>query len=196
MSAPKILVLPGSNRAGSHNAKLAALAAKELTLLDADVTRVSLIDYPLPLYDADLEARSGPPASALRLKQMIMAHHGVFIASPEYAASVTPLLKNAIDWVSRVRERGDPLFAAFKGRVFAIASATSEPTGGQHALMALRQILELGCGALVIPEQVAIQNADHAFDAMDNISETRVANLLRAQLSRLVDMTRLIMRGG
>lgn len=196
MSVPKILVLPGSNRTGSHNVRLAALAAKELTLLDADVTRISLVDYPLPLYDADLEARTGVPANALKLKQMIMAHHGVFIASPEYSASVTPLLKNALDWVSRVRERGDPLYAAFKGRVFAIASASPTATGGLRSLMALRQILELGCGALVIPEQVAIQNAEQAFDDNDNISETRTANLLRAQLARLVDMARLIMRGG
>ena len=122
--APKILVLPGSTRTGSHNVRLAALAAKELTLLDVDVTRISLADYPLPLYDADLDARAGQPANALKLKQMIMAHQGIFIASPEYSASVTPLLKNAIDWVSRVRERGDPTYAAFKGRVFAIASAS------------------------------------------------------------------------
>lgn len=192
MPAPKILVLPGSTRTGSHNVKLAALAAKELTLIDADVTRISLADYPLPLYEGDLESKGGPPANALRLKQMIMAHHGIFIASPEYSASVTPLLKNAIDWVSRVRERGDPTYAAFKGRVFAISSASPEAAGGLRSLMALRQILELGCGALVIPEQVAIQQADHAFDEMDNIADIRIANLFRAQLARLVDMARLL----
>ena len=124
---------------------------------------------------------------------MIMAHHGVFIASPEYSASVTPLLKNAIDWVSRVRERGEPTYAAFKGRVFAIASASPGRAGGLRSLMALRQILELGCGALVIPEQVAIPQADQAFDDMDNIADTGTANLLRAQLARLVDMARLMM---
>lgn len=196
MPQPKILVLPGSNRAGSHNVKLAALAAKALTLLDVEVTRISLADYPLPLYDADSDARSGQPDSAIKLKHMIMAHQGIFIASPEYSASVSPLLKNAIDWVSRVRERGDPTYAAFKGRVFAISSASPTATGGLRSLMALRQILELGCGALVIPEQVAIQNAEQAFDDNDNIAETRTANLLRAQLARLVDMARLIMRGG
>ena len=148
MPIPKILVLPGSTRTGSHNVKLAALAAKELTLLDVDVTRISLADYPLPIYEADLDVRAGQPANALKLKQMIMAHQGVFIASPEYSASVTPLLKNAIDWVSRVRERGDPTYAAFKGRVFAIASASPGRAGGLRSLMALRQILELGCGAL------------------------------------------------
>jgi chromate reductase len=192
MPAPKILVFSGSTRTGSHNVKLAALAVKILTLLDVDATRISLTDYPLPLYDADLDARSGQPESAVRLKQMIMAHHGVFIASPEYSASVTPLLKNAIDWVSRVRERGDPTYAAFKGRVFAIASASPGPAGGLRSLMALRQILELGCGALVIPEQVAIPQGDQAFDQMDNIADTRIANLFHAELTRLVEMARLL----
>lgn len=192
MPAPKILVLPGSNRSGSHNVKLAALAAKELTLIDADVTRISLQDYPLPLYDADAESRGGPPDSAVKLKQMIMAHQGVFITSPEYSASVTPLLKNAIDWVSRVRERGDPSYAAFKGRVFAISAASPTATGGLRSLMALRQILELGCGALVLPEQVAVQHAETAFDEMDHIIDTRTANLLRAQLARLVELSRVI----
>jgi chromate reductase len=193
MPTPKILVMPGSIRTGSHNVKLAALAAKELTLLDAEVTRISLADYPLPIYDADLDARSGQPANAVKLKHMVMAHHGVFIASPEYSASVTPLLKNALDWVSRVRERGDPTYAAYKSRVFAISAASTGPAGGLRSLMALRQILELGCGALVIPEQVAIPQADQAFDDMDNIIETRTANLLRAQLARLMDMARLMM---
>lgn len=193
MASPKILVLPGSVRSGSHNVRLAALATKELTLLDADVTRISLADYPLPLYDADLDARAGQPDNAVKLKHMIVAHHGVFIASPEYSASVTPILKNAIDWVSRVREKGDPTYAAFKGRVFAIASASPEAAGGLRSLMALRQILELGCGALVIPEQVAIPDAERAFDDMDNLVEARLMNLLRAELARLVDMTRLMM---
>jgi chromate reductase len=193
MPTPKILVVPGSTRTGSHNVKLAALAVKELTLIDADVTRISLADYPLPLYEADLDARVGQPANAFALKQMIMAHHGVFITSPEYSASVTPILKNAIDWVSRVRERGDPTHAAFKGRVFAIASASPGRAGGLRSLMALRQILELGCGALVIPEQVAIPSADQAFDEMDNIIDTGTANLFRAELQRLLDTARLMM---
>ena len=132
---------------------------------DVEVTRISLADYELPIYEAGIEMKGGPPANALKLKQMIMAHQGVFIASPEYSASVTPLLKNAIDWVSRVRERGDPTYAAFKGRVFAISAASPGGAGGLRSLIALRQILELGCGALVIPEQVSIPNADHAFDA-------------------------------
>ena len=193
MPAPKILVLSGSIRTGSHNARLAALAAKELTLLDAEVTLISLVEYPLPLYDADLDARTGQPESAVKLKRMIQAHQGIFIVSPEYSASVTPLLKNAIDWVSRVREKGDPTYAAFKNRAFAIGSASTGQHGGLRSLMALRQILELGCGALVIPEQVAVPWADVAFDDMDNLSETRLMNLFRAELGRLVEMARLMM---
>lgn len=192
MAIPKILVIPGSLRTGSHNVRLAALAAKELTLIDADVTRISLADYELPIYDADDDARAGQPAAALALKKMIMAHQGVFIATPEYSASVPPLLKNVIDWVSRVRERGDPTYAAFKGRVFAIASASPGRAGGLRSLMALRQILELGCGALVIPEQVAISSAEQAFDERDNIIDSGLANLLRAELRRLVDTARLM----
>jgi len=192
MVALKILVFPGSTRTGSHNVRLAALAAKELTALDIDVTCISLADYPLPMYEGDLETNVGPPPNALKLKQMIMAHHGVFITSPEYSASVTPMLKNAIDWVSRVCERGDLTYAAFKGRVFAIASASPGRSGGLRSLMALRQILELGCGALVIPEQVAVPNADNAFDDMDNIIDSGMANLFRAELARLVEIAQLM----
>ena len=186
MASPKILVLPGSTRGGSHNVKLAALAVKELATIDIDVTHISLADYPLPMFEGELDDET--PANAIKLKEMMMAHHGVFIASPEYSASVTPLLKNAIDWMSRARARGEPTSAAFKGRVFAIASASPGRNGGLRSLMALRQILELGCGALVIPEQVAVANADEAFDDMDNLADAKTADLLRAQLARLVDM--------
>jgi chromate reductase, NAD(P)H dehydrogenase (quinone) len=188
MSVPKILVIPGSLRTGSHNARLAALAAKELALLDAEVTCISLEDYELPLFDADLATASGPPVAALKLRQALVTHRGVFITSPEYSASVTPLLKNAIDWVSRVRERGESTYAAFKGRVFALGSATSGGGGGIRSLMALRQILELGCGALVIPEQVSVPRAELAFDDNDNLKDEALATALRAAMRRLVEL--------
>jgi chromate reductase, NAD(P)H dehydrogenase (quinone) len=188
MPAPRILVIPGSLRSGSHNARLAALAAKELALLDADVTRISLEDYELPLFDADLAGGAALPAAAVKLKQMLTAHRGIFITSPEYSASVTPLLKNAIDWVSRVRERGEPTYAAFKGRVFALGSATSGGGGGIRSLMALRQILELGCGALVIPEQVSVPRAELAFDDMDNLKDEALAAVLKTSLRRLIEL--------
>ena len=193
MAIPKILVLSGSIRSGSHNVRLAALAVKELTLADADVTRISLEDYPLPLYDADLESKSGVPGNAVGLKQMFCAHHGVFLASPEYNGSVSPLLKNAIDWVSRLRERGEPPLPAFKHRVFALGSASPTIYGGVRGLMALRLVLEVGCGALVLPEQVTVANAVQAFDAMDNLIDARSAERLRLVVQKLIEMARLML---
>jgi NAD(P)H-dependent FMN reductase len=190
MPPPKILVFAGSIRAGSHNARLAALAAKELALIGADVTRISLEDYPLPIYDGDSETKSGAPANARSLKGMLASHQGVFIASPEYNASVTPLLKNTIDWISRVRERGETPLAVFKNRAFAIGGASNSPYGAVRSLMALRQVLELGCGALVIPEQVTVFQASEAFDEMDNLKEERAAASLKRVVQRLADAAR------
>jgi NAD(P)H-dependent FMN reductase len=190
MSLPKVLVFAGSIRTGSHNARLAALATKELMLAGAGVTRISLLDYPMPLYDGDLEAKSGLPENAVKLKRLMAMHPGVFIASPEYNASITPLLKNAIDWISRVRERGEQPLAVYKNRVFAIGGASDGAYGAMRSLMTLRQVLELGCGALVIPEQIAVMRASDAFDEMDNLKDERAANLLKRLVQRLVNMAR------
>src|SRR5215468_2694513 len=127
MTAPKILVFAGSIRSGSYNVRLASCAARELVAAEADVTLISLVDFPMPLYDGNLEAASGPPENAQKLKRLIGQQHGVFIASPEYNASIAPLLKNTIDWVSRVRVRGEPPLAAFRNRVFAIGGASDSP---------------------------------------------------------------------
>jgi chromate reductase len=128
------------------------------------------------------------PAAAVALKHMLLAHQGVFITSPEYSASVTPLIKNTIDWISRVRDPGEPAYAAFKGRVFAIGAAANGSLGGLRSLMALRQILELGCGALVIPEQVAVPRAEQAFDDMDNLKDEALATALKTAMRRLVEL--------
>ncbi|HVU41643.1 MAG TPA: NAD(P)H-dependent oxidoreductase, partial [Xanthobacteraceae bacterium] len=194
MAAPRILVIPGSLRTGSHNARLAALAAKELVLADAEVTQISLQDYPLPLFDADTMVADGLPPRALQLQRMMAAHQGVFITSPEYTASVTPLVKNTIDWISRARVRGEANYTAFKDRVFAIGAASSGGGGGTRSLMALRHILELGCGALVIPEQISVANAADAFDDMDNLKDERAAAALKSLARRLVEVTRALAR--
>ena len=192
MPVPKILVIPGSLRARSYNARLAALATKELTLADADVTRISLEDYPLPIYDADLAEKSGPPHHAIKLKQLMSAHQGVFIASPEYNASITPLIKNTIDWISAVRERGEPPLAAYQNRVFALGGASPRSTGAVQSLLALRQVLAVGCRALVIAEQLTVPNADQAFDEMDELKDARIAAQLKLVARKLVDTARLL----
>jgi chromate reductase, NAD(P)H dehydrogenase (quinone) len=190
MRGPKILVFSGSIRTGSFNAQLAALAVKELALLNVDVTRLSLVDYPLPIYNGDLESEQGVPGNAIKLKRMFDLHHGVFIASPEYNASMAPLLKNTLDWVSRVREPPEPPLAAYRNRVFALGAASNGPYGGFRSLMALRQVLELGCGALVLPDQIAVNAAASAFDDMDNLREERNAERLRGVLAALAAAAR------
>ena len=188
MRSPKILVFAGSIRTASYNGRLAALATKELALLNIDVTLISLLDYPLPLYHGDLEAEQGTPHNAVQLKRMFGAHQGIFIASPEYNASITPLLKNTLDWISRVREGPEPPLAAYRHRVFALGAASNGAFGGYRSLIALRQVLELGCGAIVLPEQIAVSAAADAFDDGDNLREERHAGKLRSVLGQLVEM--------
>lgn len=190
MSNPRILVFAGSIRTHSFNARLAALAAKELALAGADVTHISLQDFPMPLYDGDHEAASGAPENAVKLKRMMMTHAGVFIASPEYNASITPLLKNTLDWVSRVRDGREPALAAYKNRVFALGSASNGRFGGMRSLLALRQVLEIGCGALVLPDQISVIGAADAYDDLDNLKDERAAETLRNVGRRLIDMAR------
>lgn len=190
MSNPRILVFAGSIRTGSFNASLAALAAKELALAGADVTHISLQDFPMPIYDGDLEASSGAPDNAIKLKRMMMTHAGVFIASPEYNASVTPLLKNTLDWISRVRDGKETPLAAYKNRIFALGSASNGVFGGMRSLLALRQVLEIGAGALVLPEQISVSRAADAYDEMGHLKDERTADLLRVVVRRLIDMAR------
>jgi chromate reductase, NAD(P)H dehydrogenase (quinone) len=192
MAAPKILVIPGSLRAKSYNVRLAALATKELMLADADATRISLLDYPLPIYDADTAETAGPPPNAVKLKQLMSVHQGVFIASPEYNASITPLIKNTIDWVSAVRERGEAPLAAYQNRVFALGGASPGRSGATHSLLALRQVLAVGCRALVIAEQVTVPNAEQAFDDMDQLKDARAAGQLKLVIRKLVDTAKLL----
>ena len=192
MPVPKILVIPGSLREKSYNVRLAALASKELILADVDVTRISLVDYPLPIYDADSAEKSDPPQNAVKLKRLMSAHQGVFIASPEYNASIAPLIKNTIDWISTVRERGDPPLAAYQNRVFALGGASPGSSGATHSLLALRQVLAVGCRALVIAEQVKVPNAEQAFDEMDELTDTRAAGELKVVVRKLVDTARLL----
>jgi NAD(P)H-dependent FMN reductase len=192
MAAPKILVIPGSLRGASYNVRLAALATKDLTHAEADVTRISLADYPLPIYDADAAAQSGPPANAVKLKQMLAAHRGIFIASPEYNASITPLLKNTIDWISTVRDPGEAQLAVFQNRAFAIGGASPGRSGAMQSCIALRQVLAVGCRALVIGEQVNVPNAAEAFDEMDQLKDARAAGQLKTVVRKLLEYVQLL----
>jgi NAD(P)H-dependent FMN reductase len=174
MNHPKILCFAGSNRSGSYNKALAGAMAKQLSLLDCEVTLISFQDYPLPLFDQDEEAEKGVPDNAVKLAALLASHDGVFIASPEYNSSLTPLLKNTIDWISRVPAT-DP--HPFRSPVFAIGGASPGALGGIRALAHLRQVL-VTLGALVLPQQVSIASAHSAFDEVGDLSDGRSAAFL------------------
>ena len=188
MSALKILVIPGSLRTGSLNAKLAATAAVEFAKAGADVTRISLADFPLPIYDGDLQSKSGVPKHAVNLKRMMSAHQGVLIVTPEYNSSVPPLVKNAIDWVTRVQDAHETRSQVFRDRAFAIAAASESRLGGTRALAALRLILS-ACQATVIPSQLALSFASEAYDDMDRLKRPADAEALNALVRQLIDFS-------
>src|SRR5258705_7181426 len=188
----KILIIPGSLRTGSLNARLAAVAAHELAQSGADVSRISLSDFPLPIYDGDLQAKSGVPKHAVNLKRMIGAHHGVLIVTPEYNSSVPALVKNTIDWISRVQDPHETRGQVFSERVFAIASASGGRLGGTRALAALRLILT-ACHATVVPNQFALSFADDAYDEMERLKNSADAEALKALVRQLIDVSQRMM---
>jgi chromate reductase, NAD(P)H dehydrogenase (quinone) len=192
MSALKILVIPGSLRTGSLNARLAAAAAHEFALAGVEVTRISLGDFPLPIYDGDLQTKSGVPKNAANLKRMMAAHHGVLIVTPEYNSSVPPLVKNIIDWVSRVHDTHEIRGQVFRERPFAIAAASEGRLGGTRALAALRLILS-ACQASVIPSQLALSFAGEAYDDMDRLKHPPDIEALKALVRQLIDVSQAMM---
>ena len=192
MSVLKILVIPGSLRSGSHNAKLAAAAAFEFAQAGAEVTRISLGDFPLPIYDGDLQSKSGVPKNAINLKRMMSAHHGVLIVTPEYNASVPALVKNTIDWVSRVQDANEARGEVFRERAFAIAAASESRLGGTRSLGALRLILT-ACQATVIPNQLALSFAGQAYDDMDRLKHPADIEALAAMVRQLIEVSQRMM---
>jgi NAD(P)H-dependent FMN reductase len=192
MPALKILVIPGSLRTGSLNARLAAVAAYQFAQAGAEVTRLSLADFPLPIYDGDLQSKSGVPKNAVNLKRMIGAHHGVLIVTPEYNASVPPLVKNTIDWVTRVQDAHETRGQVFRGRAFAIAAASESRLGGTRSLAALRLILT-ACQAVVIPNQLALSFAGEAYDDMDRLKRPPDIEALGALVRQLIEFSQRMM---
>ncbi|WP_417414770.1 NADPH-dependent FMN reductase [Hoeflea sp.] len=182
---PRILVLPGSNRTGSFNASLAAAASVELAQQGADVTRISLVDYPLPIVDENLKNESGIPENAMKLGRLIAAHHGVFLCCPEYNSSIPPLLKNMIDWVSLITRDGDRSFKPWAGRYVALGSASNGKLGGIRGLYHVRSVM-VNVGAQVISEQCAVSGAADAFEADGRLKDERTGAMLANTCKSLI----------
>jgi NAD(P)H-dependent FMN reductase len=186
---PRILAFAGSARRESLNKKLARAAARFVTEAGAEATFVDLDDYPIPLYHGDLETASGMPANAVKLREMFIAHDALLIASPENNASMTSLLKNTIDWLSR--DVGDGKGAAaglapWRGKVAGLMAASPGGFGGIRALPHLRQVLS-ALGVTVLGTQVAVPKADEIFASDGSIADERAARSVRALAVALAD---------
>ncbi|MBC2600673.1 NADPH-dependent FMN reductase [Puniceicoccus vermicola] len=185
-NTPRILVFAGSARKESLNRKLAAAAHQMIQDAGGVSTLLDAAEVSLPLYNQDLE-ENGLPEEALRLKKIFAEHDALLIASPEYNSSITPFLKNLIDWVSRPTE-GEEMTAQFRGKVAGLVSASPSGLGGMRALVHVRDILG-NIGVLVIPEQKAIPNAFDVFDEEGKIQDENVVKGVRTVVESLVAST-------
>jgi chromate reductase len=181
----RLLFFAGSTRKGSYNKKLARLARQIASANGIEGVFVDLKDYPMPLYNGDLEAEQGPPLKAQEFKALLGEYQGVFIASPEYNSSITPLLKNTLDWVTRVRAKGETGLEVYKTRVLAISGASPGYYGAMRSLLHLRQILEVGIGATVIPQQLALPRATDAFEEDGSLKDKAQQNMLKGVVEAL-----------
>ena len=188
---PKILVFAGSIRTGAYSGRTADIAQKELALQGADVTRISLADYPLPIMDQDLEAENGIPENAYRLARLFVAHDGILIATPEYNGSVPPLLKNAIDWISRVRQDGGKPLRPLPGRVVALCSSSDGHFAGIRSASHLRQILS-HIQMDVIAPQLSVPNAGEAFDEDGDFVAERLRKTMTQVCAALIERAWLL----
>ncbi len=192
MTPPRILAFGGSLRRDSFNQKLAAVAAAGAREAGAEVTLIALRDFPLPVFDQDLEDAEGMPAAARALKQLFREHDGLLIAAPEYNSSITAALKNALDWVSRAETDDEPPLVAFTGKTAALCAASPGALGGLRGLVHVRAILG-NIGVTVLPDQVAVSKAHEAFAADGTLSDPKQAarvQKLGAQLAR--HLTRML----
>ena len=184
MSA-RILVFAGSNRTGAFSGQMAKAAAMELVAQGAEATHLSLSDYPLPIMDEDLEREQGIPDNAMRLGRLFAAHDGLLICSPEYNASIPPLLKNTIDWVSRISMDGDRPFKPYAGLVVGLCSTSNGVFAGIRGLYNLRAVL-MNVGAQIISEQCSVGRASEAFNDDGTLKDARNAAMLTALCRSLI----------
>lgn len=179
----KILAFAGSLRHDSFNQRLLQVTLEGARAAGADVTLISLAEYELPLMNQNLEARDGLPANARKLKDLFLAHQGLLLACPEYNGSITPLLKNTLDWVSRPDGK-EPGLKPYNGKVVGLVSASAGKLGGLRGLRHVREVLNvLGC--MVLPEQFALSGADKAFDGQGLLVDDRSRQQAQAVATRL-----------
>lgn len=186
----RILSFAGSLRRDSWNKKLAHVAAESARKAGAEVTELDLRELDLPMYDGDLEKEHGLPAGAKRFRELLLAHQGLLIASPEYNSSISGALKNAIDWASR-NEKGVGSLECFDGKVAGLLAASPGILGGLRGLVTVRSILG-NIRVLVVPEQVTIPKANEAFDEGGNLRDAKQNESVAKLAARVVHVARAL----
>ncbi|GAB1580391.1 NADPH-dependent FMN reductase [Phyllobacterium phragmitis] len=189
--APRILVFAGSIRSGAYSGRTADAAVKELALQGAEVTRISLADYPLPIMDEDLEREKGVPENAMRLGRMFAAHDGLMICSPEYNSSIPPLLKNTIDWVSRISRDGDRVLRPYAGKIVGLCSSSDGNYAGIRGLYHLRSVL-MNVGTQIVTEQCSVARASEAFNEDGSLRDERTAKMMTRVCRSLIEHVQMV----
>ncbi len=175
---PKILAFSGSGRKNSYNFSIAKCAAKGADIEGVELTIIDMSEFDMPIFNEDLEAESGMPLNAKKFKQLLMDHDGLIIASPEYNSGYSALLKNAIDWASRMEDGEKPL-QAFKGKHAVIISASPGGLGGIRGLVPLRMLLG-NIGITVLPNQLAVSGVFKLVDEQHQVSDEKTQKNLHA----------------
>ncbi len=183
----RIIAFAGSTRTDSYNKKILKIAVYGAREAGAEVTVVDLRDYPMPLYDGDLEEKEGIPENGKKLKELFKTHHGLLLAMPEYNRSMTGVFKNTIDWISRT-DKGETPLQCFSGKVAGLISASPGNLGGLRGLIHVRSMLE-NINVIVMPEQVCLPNAATAFDDEGNLMDEKIIKSLEKVGANLVDLT-------
>lgn len=186
----RVLAFSGSNRGASFNDRLVGVAADAAEGAGAAVTRLRLADLPIPLFSEDLEAESGMPENARVFKQHLIDHHAFLISCPEYNSSITPALKNALDWASR-RQGEEASMIAYRGKVAGLLAASPGALGGLRGLVTVRSILS-NIGVHVIPEQVAVSSAFEAFAEDGTLRDEGSARRVAGVVTSLVRTARAL----
>ncbi|MDT8449575.1 MAG: NAD(P)H-dependent oxidoreductase [Wenzhouxiangellaceae bacterium] len=181
MSQPKVLAFAGSTRRASFNRRLLAVAVPMLGGAGADVRHFELADYPMPLFNEDIEAELGQHENATRVRRMMLEADAFMLACPEYNSSITPLMKNVIDWVSRAEDGGGNL-DAYKNKRALLLGASPGRRGGARAIATVASILR-NIGTEVYPEHFALPAAGDAFGDVGGLAcaehETELRRVVR-----------------
>lgn len=167
----RFLSFAGSLRTESTNKKLAREAIRLLgapSLASAEF--VDLRDYPMPIYDGDQERNDGIPDAVRRLAAHIAEAGALIVSTPEYNGGISSVLKNTIDWLSRVKP------APLAGKHLLLLSASPGGWGGIRGLWHSRVPFE-ALGVHVFPEMMSLPNAGSAFDELGHLRSDRAQQL-------------------